>query len=109
MSKNKNNILAALILLSGTIIGVATALFIKENRPQPAGKVLEKVKEQVKDQGKIEGSWIDYDVIEYHGFDSRPLVYFGGLTIQDQDQVKIYQFAADVYTGEIIDLVETGK
>lgn len=109
MTKNKNTLLAALILISGTIIGAASALFIKENRPQHAGKVLEKVKEQLSHRGKIEGSWIDYDVIEYHGFDSRPLVYIGGLTIQEAEKLMIYQFAADVYTGEIIDLVQTNN
>lgn len=99
----QNNIVGGLMLVTGAIIGAATALFIHENRTQPAGKVLEAIRENFPVSGKIVGSWIDYDPMEYHGFDTRPLVYIGGLSIETDQGLENYQFAADVYTGDLVD------
>ena len=109
MSKNKENIIGGLILLSGAIIGAAGALLFKENQPKNAGDILLQVKNQMAIEGSIEGSWIDYDPIEYHMFDSRPLVYIGGITVTSDQSTKVYQFAADVYTGDIVDIFQIEK
>ena len=49
------------------------------------------------------GSWIDYDPIEYNLFESKPLVYIGGVTVREAEKYTQYQFAVDIYTGSIID------
>ena len=103
MAQKKENALTGLVLLSGIVIGVAGALLYSENRPMNASKVLKLVKNEFNPLGKVVGSWIDYDSIEYHTFESRPLVYIGGISIEIDDHVTNYQFAADVYTGELID------
>lgn len=108
MFKNRDNILGTLILISGAIIGAAGALLYKENQPKHAGKVLQEIKHHYRHLGPIQGSWIDYDAIEYHVFESQPLVYIGGLTIKESDGVKAYQFATDVYTGQVLDFFEIG-
>lgn len=103
MSRKTEGVLGGLLLITGAVIGAATALLIKENRPKEPSLVLEKVKSQLNHLGEIQGSWIDYDPIEYELFESLPLVYVGGLTIAESDQVNHYQFTADVYTGDVID------
>lgn len=77
-----------------------------ENRPKKAGLVLEDVRQQYAKSGSIENSWIDYDPIEYDLFESNPLVYIGGVTVAVDGKIQQYQFAADIYTGDIIDSFE---
>ncbi|WP_124057986.1 PepSY domain-containing protein [Vaginisenegalia massiliensis] len=107
MAQNKNDNLAnSLILLAGVLFGAASAWLIKENKPMPAGKVLEKLKTQFAQEGEIEGSWIDYDPVESHAFDSRPLVYQGGITRKEASGTVYYEFTCDCYTGEILTINE---
>ncbi len=103
MSQKNDNALAGLVLISGIVIGVAGALLYSENRPMNASKVLKNIKHEFNELGTIKGSWIDYDAIEYHTFESKPLVYIGGISIEVDGDLTNYQFAADVYTGELID------
>ncbi|MCR8969464.1 PepSY domain-containing protein [Facklamia sp. 7083-14-GEN3] len=107
MSHNKNNsLLGTIVLLSGIAIGAAGTLLYKENRPLNPGKVLESIREAFALQGEITGSWIDYDPIEYTAYDSRPLVYTGGISRKENNQIIHYHFVADIYTGEILNTFE---
>ncbi|MBF6625982.1 hypothetical protein [Tuanshanicoccus lijuaniae] len=107
MAQQKNNTLAGLVLLAtGLVVGAAGALFYKEIKLKNPGLVLETVKQQFKVQGTITGSWIDYDAVEYEVFDSKPLVYIGGISRQEGSEIVTYQFACDAYTGEILDIFE---
>ncbi|MDT2767540.1 PepSY domain-containing protein [Globicatella sulfidifaciens] len=107
MSQNKNNTLAGLILLAtGLVVGAAGALFYRENQPKKANLVLEDVKEQFQNQGTITGSWIDYEPVEYEVFESKPLVYLGGISRQEADGIVTYNFIADAFTGEILDIYD---
>lgn len=114
MSENKNNknlnynydnngLLGGLLLATGVLIGAATTLLIKENRPKKAGLVLETAKTRLGQNGNVVGSWIDYDSIEYDLFEDKPLVYIGGVTVENAEGRLQYQFASDIYTGELID------
>ncbi|MGO4937195.1 hypothetical protein ACTQ54_06175 [Fundicoccus sp. Sow4_H7] len=102
----KDNIIGTLLLVTGVIVGVATTLLIKENKPMNAGKVLEQLLIDFKDNNTVIGSWIDYDPIPYEQFQSQPLVYIGEISTKEMDKVTTYRFASDIYTGEIIDLTE---
>ncbi|MBK0347758.1 PepSY domain-containing protein [Aerococcaceae bacterium zg-ZJ1578] len=107
MSQNKHNTLAGLVLLAtGLVVGAAGALFYKEIKLKNPALILEDVKQQFKEQGTITGSWIDYDAVEYEIFESKPLVYFGGISRKEDDKIVTYQFACDAYTGEILDIFE---
>ncbi|TLQ41825.1 hypothetical protein FEZ33_04495 [Ruoffia tabacinasalis] len=114
MSENKNNknlnynydnngLLGGLLLATGVLIGAAATLLIKENRPKKAGLVLETAKNRLGQNGNVVGSWIDYDSIEYDLFEDKPLVYIGGVTVENAEGRLQYQFASDIYTGELID------
>lgn len=103
MSDRKDGLFGGLLLVTGAIIGAATTLLIKENRPLKAGLVLEKVKKQFNREGNVTGSWIDYDPIEYELFETLPLVYVGGVTLETDRGVNQQQFICDIYTGEILD------
>lgn len=103
MNNKKEGLLGTLVLISGIMIGAAGTLLYKENKPLNAGKILENVKSVFASQGEVVGSWIDYDPVEYSGFDSRPLVYAGGITRLEDNRPVHYSFTADIYSGEIID------
>ncbi|MFL2129137.1 hypothetical protein [Ruoffia sp. FAM 26255] len=114
MSENKNNknlnynydnngLLGGLLLATGVLIGAAATLLIKENRPKKAGLVLETAKNRLGQNGNVVGSWIDYDSVEYDLFEDKPLVYIGGVTVENAEGRLQYQFASDIYTGELID------
>lgn len=107
MSQNKNNTLPGLLLLAtGLVIGVAGTIFYRENQPKKANLVLEEAKEHFQSQGKITGSWIDYEPVEFDLFESKPLVYVGGISRQEDKDIVTYNFVADAYTGEILDIYE---
>lgn len=105
MSNKQNKTLAhTLLLISGIIFASASVVFFKEVHKKDAGKVLTEVKKHFASQGKIEGSWIDYEPIEYTSFESLPLVYVGGISRIEGSLLVQYQFACDVYTGDLIDV-----
>lgn len=100
---DNNGLLGGLLLATGVLIGAAATLLIKENRPKKAGLVLETAKTRLGQKGNVVGSWIDYDSIEYDLFEDKPLVYIGGVTVENAEGRLQYQFASDIYTGELID------
>lgn len=102
----KQNIIGGLLLVTGVIVGAATTLLINQTRPMNASRVLKLVKEEVGLHRKIVGSWIDYDPVEFPAYDAKPLVYIGGLTVEENDTTRVFQFAADIYNGNLLDLFE---
>lgn len=102
-SSNGSGLVGGLLLATGFLIGAATTLLIKEHRPKKAGLVLDMAKTRMASKGTVTGSWIDYDAIEYDLFEDKPLVYLGGITIENNEGQFQYQFASDIYTGEMID------
>lgn len=106
MSKQKNTLAGFLLLATGLVVGAASALLIKEFSPKRPQDVLEEVKKIFAEQGKLTGSWIDYDPIEYDVYESQPLVYLGGISRQEAEGIVTYNFVADAYTGEILDIFE---
>lgn len=106
MSRKQDSLISGLILATGAIIGIAGALLFKESQPKHAGLVLDEIKKDFSKKAKVKASWIDYDPTEYHSFDSRPLVYQGGITVEQDGQTKVYQFVADIYSGDIIDIFQ---
>lgn len=100
---DNNGLLGGLLLATGVLIGAAATLLIKENHPKKAGLVLETAKTRLGQNGNVVGSWIDYDSIEYDLFEDKPLVYIGGVTVENAEGRLQYQFASDIYTGELID------
>lgn len=105
MSDNthRDGLAGTLLLISGLVIGAATTLLYLENRPKKPALVLEQAKAAIGSPEDIEGGWIDYDPIEYTLFDSRPLVYVGGVSKREGDKLVQYQFVCDIYTGELLD------
>lgn len=107
MSQNKNNTLSSLLLLTtGIIVGVAGTLFYRELTPKKPNLILEEVKKSFALEGTITGSWIDYDPVEFDLYESKPLVYLGGISRKEGESIKTYNFVTDAYTGEILDIYE---
>lgn len=107
--KRSNHLLNTLLVATGIIIGAASVAFYKENRALNAGKVLNQVRTMFSAQGPIEGSWIDYEAVEYERFDSQPLVYIGGISRIEDNRLVQYQFACDIFTGDILDTYVTSN
>lgn len=106
MSKKTNSLAGLVLLTAGALVGAAATLLIKEFKPKHPSLVLEEIKIHFQQDGSITGSWIDYDPVEYDVFESRPLVYLGGISRQEEKDITTYTFVADAYTGDIIDIFE---
>ncbi|HFI0463115.1 TPA: hypothetical protein ACGO1T_000976 [Streptococcus suis] len=106
MSKQKNSLASLLLLATGALVGAAGTLLYKELTPKKPQLILEDVKEQFSQYGKVTGSWIDYDPIEYELYESKPLVYSGGISRQEEHGIVTYSFIADAYSGDILDIYE---
>lgn len=106
MSKKTNSLAGLILVATGALVGVAATLLVKEFKPKHPSLVLEQVKQTFQENGSITGSWIDYDPIEYDLFDSLPLVYLGGISKQEGEEIVTFNFVADAYTGDIIDIFE---
>src|SRR5699024_9054022 len=96
---DNNGLLGGLLLATGVLIGAAATLLIKENRPKKAGLVLETAKTRLGQKGNVVGSWIDYDSIEYDLFVDKPLVFIGGVTVQNADDHFQFIFSILLVTG----------
>ncbi|MCW6664098.1 PepSY domain-containing protein [Aerococcaceae bacterium NML191219] len=105
----REGLLGSLLLVTGAAIGAASVLLYKENRPKRPGVVLEEAKKQFSQQGTVEGSWIDYNVMEYPHIESKPLVYVGGISRIEDGKLVQYQFICDAYSGEILDIYVTNN
>ncbi|UUX34159.1 hypothetical protein [Fundicoccus culcitae] len=105
-TQKKENLIGSLLLITGLIVGAASVILIKENKPKHAGKVLEQILHDFRENNTVVGSWIDYDPIPFEEYQSKPLVYIGEVSTQEDNKVTTYRFASDIYTGEIIDLVQ---
>lgn len=108
-SKIKDWIAGGLVLTTGLVAGMAAILLYKENKALHPSQVLDKVKHSLTSRGTVIQSWIDYNAIEYTLFDSLPEVYLGGVTLDQNGDLIYYHFAADVYTGDVIDLYEVNR
>lgn len=107
MAKQKyEGLFGTLLLATGVLIGSASVLLYKENRPKRPGVVLEQARLEFSKQGSVEGSWIDYEAVEYAAIPSKPLVYMGGISRLENGKLAQYQFACDIYSGEILDLYD---
>lgn len=99
----KENIVGGIVLVSGIAIGAISTYLYFTNKPKKASEALSNAKEYFARDTEVIGSWIDYDSVPYEIFDDAPLVYIGGITkVEDGKNVQ-YQFASDIYTGEVID------
>lgn len=79
------------------------------SRRRSANTILKLVTNDFKKEGKLEGSWIDHHPIPYHQFAVKTLVYQGGLTRREDDQLVNYEFLADASTGTLLKLERLGK
>lgn len=103
MSTRKHDgLLGSLLLVTGAVIGAASVLLYKENRPKKPGVVLEEARRHFARQGSIEGSWINYETTEYPHLPGNPLAYTGGISRLEEGKLVQYHFVCDAYSGEIL-------
>ncbi|MTD29534.1 hypothetical protein [Planomicrobium sp. YIM 101495] len=96
-------------LLIGFVTGAAAAYLIKEvnDRRQtlyPADDVLESVKNAFKEEGPIDGSWIYMKAEPFNRYAISTDVYKGGISRHKDDELQQFEFAADAYTGAIVEI-----
>jgi predicted small secreted protein len=98
-----------LVGLSSGLVGgiVGSYLLSKETKKTVSPeKVLEGVKAAFKEHGPISGSWIHMEAEPYENNHLNYLVYKGGITKNNNDLTRQYEFVADASTGTILSLQE---
>lgn len=86
------------------VIGGYTAKEALSHKKISPDKVLEHVKDQFKKQGAINGSWIHLEIEPYEKEKIHYNVYKGGISKNENEGTKQYEFIADASTGTIIDI-----
>lgn len=95
--------------LTGIVAGAAAAYVAKEvlsrqNRLYPADDVLKSVKSAFKEEGPIDGSWIMMKTEPYKQHAVSTDVYRGGISRHHEDELEQFEFAADAYTGAVLEV-----
>ncbi|MHC5372872.1 PepSY domain-containing protein [Enterococcus sp. LJL120] len=91
----------------GLVSGVASALWYNKKRSITPDQVLDNVKQAFLQEGPIEGSWISSEKQPSRKFAIRSKSYHGGISRIEDDQLVIYEFIADAYTGTVLDIKRT--
>lgn len=91
---------------SGIAGGLAAFYLINKECTQTISpeKILEKVKAIFKEQGPINGSWIQMNAEPYEKDSVKYKVYKGGITKNEENNPKQYEFVADATTGTILSI-----
>ncbi|NHM93049.1 MULTISPECIES: hypothetical protein [Staphylococcus] len=87
-------------LLTGSYFYV---LHLERDRNQPPHDVLESVKQYF---NNVTGSYILYEVVQFHKELDTYSAYKGGITTTRNDVTHHYTFYANAKTGEILDITE---
>ncbi|MGX7091325.1 hypothetical protein [Hutsoniella sourekii] len=103
MAQKNSQLIKALALATGLASIGALAKVIKENTPIQAGKALKLVQADFARRGPVLDSWIHYTPTRYQLIEEAPMAYLGGLSVKEDQQVIHYQFACDIFTGEVLD------
>lgn len=78
-------------------------LHLERDRNQPPHDVLESVKQYF---NNVTGSYILYEVVQFHKELDTYSAYKGGITTTRNDVTHHYTFYANAKTGEILDITE---
>lgn len=105
---NSDYLLGGILFSCGLIIGGVTAALYMGRETYADGKdVLEHVKslfEASETNGPIEGSWIELQPLDTERYGQTQKVFYGGVSRLENNQVIQYEFMANAYTGEVLDV-----
>jgi len=98
--------------IAGGIIGFTLAFGlgmlaqnqISKRKTINSDDILKKVKKEFKKEGPIEGSWIEMTKVPWKKFAYETDVYYGGISRKEENQLIQYEFIADAYSGNLIDV-----
>lgn len=88
------------VVLAGSYFYV---LNMNKQKYIPANKVIDSVKSYFK---HVTGSYILYEPTTYRKFGIEYEVYKGGISAERNGEIYHYEFIADAYDGQIIDIIE---
>lgn len=92
------SLLSLLSILFGFIMG--KSLFNRQYMTPNA--ILERVKQAFRKESTIAGAWIDEHPHQHAQFAIHTMVYSGGLSRLEDNQLVAYEFIADAKTGSIL-------
>ncbi|MBI5974270.1 hypothetical protein [Staphylococcus canis] len=89
----------------GTALASSYFYVLNRNKSQyyPADKIIDSVRSYFKD---VTGSYILYEPTIYQKFGIEYEVYKGGVSAERNGKVYNYEFIADAYNGQVIDIYE---
>ncbi|ARJ50032.1 hypothetical protein [Staphylococcus lutrae] len=92
-------------ILIGAVLTTSYFYVLYKNKQKyiAADKVIENVKGYFK---HVTGSYILYEPTTYRKFGIEYEVYKGGISAERQGKTFNYEFIADAYNGQIIDIIE---
>lgn len=104
--RNQNLFLIVISFILSFLLGILGFFLINRNKAIHPDKILNNMKDQFRKKGSIEGSWIEMTKVPWSEGSYKKEVYYGGLSRFEGEKIKHYEFIADAYTGNLIDLYE---
>lgn len=104
--KNKPNPFVLTALILSFLLGALSFFLIDQRTAVNPDRVLDHVKRDFRLDGPIKGSWIEMTKVPWSKYSYQTDVYYGGLSRLEDGQSKHYEFIADAYSGNIMDIYE---
>lgn len=95
-------------IIISLLIGALSFIWIYRNKAVKPDRILNEIKTKFRTEGPIEGSWIEMTKVPWsqsRNADKKE-VYYGGLSRYEEGKLKHYEFIANAYSGNLIDLYE---
>ncbi len=102
----QNNKFRFFIILLSVFTGlgiVASIVYAKQYKPYSCEEILKQVKAQF---NNVEASYISHIPKTYQKFGIETKVVHGGITVNNDGKQVHYEFIADAFNGQVIDIFE---
>lgn len=100
----KNSQQLSLLSLLSLLFGYLAGKRLSHRQILTSSVILDKVKRAFRHEAPIEGAWINSQPINHQQFAIKSLVYTGGVTRYEDQQLTQYEFMADAKTGSILNI-----
>lgn len=100
----KNSQQLSLLSVLSLLFGYLAGQRLSHRQVLTSSVILDKVKRAFRREAPIEGAWINSQPVKHQQFAIKALVYTGGITRYEDQQLTQYEFMADAKTGSILNV-----
>ncbi|SUM70633.1 peptidase propeptide and YPEB domain-containing protein [Staphylococcus saccharolyticus] len=95
--------IAIMALSTAVLVSIISVIYLAKNKLYNAEQLLTEVKTYFRD---VKGSYIVQQPIILNQINNNQPIYQGGITTYKNGKLIDYEFYADAYSGQVIDIIE---